>query len=96
VQQDFFTAEAMARHDEILTRHDMPFVFDLMMGALSIQVPGNGAQEEELADPTAAPHNTDNLVSPDVLAGVSYTQVAGGQDRVYHCAQRVCHRSNII
>jgi hypothetical protein len=84
----------MARHDEVLTQHDMPFVFDLMMGTLGIQAPGHGAQQEEevtnwSGDPEAA--NTTNTVSPEDLSGISYTQVAHGHD----CAQRVCHDSSL-
>ncbi|KAA1124263.1 hypothetical protein PGTUg99_020108 [Puccinia graminis f. sp. tritici] len=94
VQHGFFTTEAMARHDEVLTQHDMPFVFDLMMGTLGIQAPGHGAQqeEEEVTDRSGGPEtaNTTNTVSPEDLSGISYTQVAHGHDRAQRVATTIC------
>ncbi|WAQ87876.1 hypothetical protein PtA15_8A784 [Puccinia triticina] len=81
VKQGFLTAETQAIHDGVLTELDMPFVFDLMMGMLNAQPPENADQQEESGVPASAEVITNDLASPDVLSGISYTQVAHAQDR---------------
>ncbi|EFP90575.2 uncharacterized protein PGTG_16601 [Puccinia graminis f. sp. tritici CRL 75-36-700-3] len=90
VQQSFFTAEALAGHDQTLTRHDMPFVFDLLIGTLNAPTPADAAQQdEELVGAAAAPEAANILVSPEEQAGVSYTSLVHGHDRAHHRAHRV-------
>jgi hypothetical protein len=94
VQQDFFTSEAMNRHEETLTQHDMPFIYDLLMGTLNMKGPVNAPQQEdEVDEPT---DDTNCMVSPEDLAGVSYTVVDHGQARAYHRAQRVSYLCNDV
>ncbi|WAR57762.1 hypothetical protein PtB15_8B815 [Puccinia triticina] len=92
VKQGFFTAETQAIHDGVLTELDMPFVFDLMMGMLNAQPPENADQQEESGVPASAEVITNDLASPDVLSGISYTQVAHAQDRFQQRAHRASQR----